>query len=85
MLHASLLALNIALIVIIELFLNRSFQNLHLAAFTIDKISVPQRLRDAGFERIRFLNAKSGLNAKSEINHLSRTILRTNFNNQKIY
>jgi len=84
-LHASLLALNIALIVIIELFLNRSFQKLHLAAFKTDKISVPQRLRDAGFERIRFLNAKSGLNAKSEINHLSRTILRTNFNNQKIY
>jgi len=54
-------ALNIALLVVMELFLNRSVQNLHLAAFTIDKISVPQRLRDAGFERIRFLKAKSGL------------------------
>ena len=78
-------ALNIALLVAMDSFLNRFFQNLHLAAFTIDKISVPQRLRDAGFERISFLNAKSGLNAKSEINHLSCTILRTNFKNQKIF
>jgi len=78
-------ALSRTLLVAMESFLNRSVQNLHLAAFTIDKISVPQRLRDAGFERIRFLNAKSGLNAKSEINHLSRTILKTSFKNQKTF
>ena len=35
-------------------FLNRSVKNLHLAAFRSVIISIPQRLRDAGFERIRF-------------------------------
>jgi len=39
-------ALNIALLVAMELFLNRSVQKLNLAAFRTDKISVPQRLRD---------------------------------------
>jgi hypothetical protein len=58
-------ALSIALIVVMELFLNRSVQNLNLAAFKTDKISVPQRLRDGGFERIKFLlflNANFGYN-----------------------
>jgi len=45
-LHASLVALNIALLVAMELFLNRSVKNLNLAAFRTDKISVRQRLRD---------------------------------------
>jgi len=34
-LHASLMALSIALIVIMELFLNRSDKNLHLAALKV--------------------------------------------------
>ena len=33
LLHASLMALSIVLIVVLELFLNRSVQTLHLAAF----------------------------------------------------
>jgi hypothetical protein len=48
-------ALSITLIVVMELFLNRSVKNLHLAASKSDKISVPQRLRDEGFYRIKFL------------------------------
>jgi hypothetical protein len=47
-------ALSITLIVFMELFLNRSVKNLHLAASKSDKISVPQRLRDEGFYRIKF-------------------------------
>ena len=35
--------------------LNRSVQNLRLAVFRSDRTSILQRLRDAGFERIRFL------------------------------
>jgi hypothetical protein len=53
--------------VIIELFLNRSDQNHHLAAFETNKISVPQRLQDGGFDRIKFLhilNAQSGFNLR---------------------
>jgi hypothetical protein len=57
-------ALSIKLIVTMELFLNRSVQNLHLAVFRTEKISIALGLQDAGFERIRilrFLNAKSWL------------------------
>jgi hypothetical protein len=59
-------AFSITLISIIKLFLNRSVQNLHLAAFRSDRISISQILRDGGFEQIRFLRfltAKSGINA----------------------
>ena len=42
--------------------LNRSVQNLRLAVFRSDRTSILQRLRDAGFERIRFLRF---LNAKT--------------------
>jgi hypothetical protein len=48
-LYALQVALNIKLIVVMELFLNRSVKILHLAAFRTDKISIPQRLRDGGF------------------------------------
>ena len=57
-------ALSITLIVVMELFLNRSVQNLHLAVFRSYRISISQILRDGGFERIKFLlllNAKTGL------------------------
>ena len=48
-------ALSIKLLATMKLFFKiRSVQNLHLAAFKADKISVPHMLRDEGFERIKF-------------------------------
>ena len=54
MLYALQVTLSILFIVSMELFLNRSVQILHLAAFRTEKISIFQMLRDEGFERIKF-------------------------------
>jgi hypothetical protein len=65
-LYAFQVALSIYIIVTMELLLNRSVQNLHLAAFRSEKISIPHRLRNEGFERIKFLlflNSKYGFDA----------------------
>jgi hypothetical protein len=62
--------------------LRKSVQILHLAAFRTEKVSISQRLRDGGFERIKFLlflNAKSGINCFNRLKFINMAMNSNSF------